>query len=762
MKRPHSLARLAAGRFCAISFLALVCGSAWAQPDLVVSEISAPAQGLGGARVTVGFRVSNAGDTTAPEHLVGIYISSDPKIDQSDALIGYATVSSLAPGASTLAGAVVALPADMGVSYATTQYVGVYADVDGLVSETDRGNNTAVSGTSTVINGTACEPDGFESNSALSEARSLRLGDRQGHNLCDGTPDWFVLNGVGGREYRFSTAERYSESAYVQMSLHDAAGNTLASLQTTGMSPTLAWVAPATDTYYLRVAQAWNTRAYVISMADVSPDLTEMNIPSAPTAAVPGALLRFSDSVGNRGAADTGPFSVGYYLSRDPHITAADTFLDRRWVSGLAREAYSSTAWNQSLASIPLNVAPGNYYLGAVADDQDAVPEYRERNNVSAGLLIRIDPPLCDADAAENDDWVMHSVVVPLDTPLQRNHCDDIADWLAFDAVAGEGYVIETSGIGRRQAVLLELYGQDGRSLLATGDPGTSGSRSDHTARIVWQAPATGRYFVKASSTMATPAIGAGTEYTITVFRQAALPDLKARTTNDISGGYKGILGGFASLPLTLHNYGFAAAGASHVGMYLSTDWNVTTSDLLLVTVPMSALNAGDSADYYPNPTFSFPTNLAPGTYYIGAIADLAGAVTELSEVNNVSRPLAFQLSAPVCAPDSYEQDDFSDQAKPIAVGQPQAHNHCDDGRDYLYVNIPESGIYLFELTNAPVNTTTMSVWNPAGEIVASYDTRRELTLSAGRHLIEARGYVGANSDYTISVSLLKRLRGRK
>jgi hypothetical protein len=84
-------------------------------------------------------------------------------------------------------------------------------------------------------------------------------------------------------------------------------------------------------------------------------------------------------------------------------------------------------------------------------------------------------------------------------------------------------------------------------------------------------------------------------------------------------------------------NFGNGAAGASSVGLYLSTDSTITTADTLLATHSTPALSADGVTGYYDDQKFSvaLPGTLAPGTYYLGAIADNAGQVIESNENNN-------------------------------------------------------------------------------------------------------------------------------
>jgi Ca2+-binding RTX toxin-like protein len=76
-------------------------------------------------------------------------------------------------------------------------------------------------------------------------------------------------------------------------------------------------------------------------------------------------------------------------------------------------------------------------------------------------------------------------------------------------------------------------------------------------------------------------------------------------------------------------------AGASTTGVYLSTDSAITTSDTLIGSHSTPSLAAGTSDP--ESTSLSFPSNLAPGTYYIGALADSGNVVAESNEANNAS-----------------------------------------------------------------------------------------------------------------------------
>jgi Ca2+-binding RTX toxin-like protein len=91
-----------------------------------------------------------------------------------------------------------------------------------------------------------------------------------------------------------------------------------------------------------------------------------------------------------------------------------------------------------------------------------------------------------------------------------------------------------------------------------------------------------------------------------------------------------------------INDIGTGAAAASTTGIYLSSDSTITTADTLLsmTSTPSLAANGSD----IESALLAFPGNLAPGTYYVGVIADYNGQIAESSEANNASSAAAVIL----------------------------------------------------------------------------------------------------------------------
>jgi subtilase family serine protease len=81
----------------------------------------------------------------------------------------------------------------------------------------------------------------------------------------------------------------------------------------------------------------------------------------------------------NRGTGTAGASRVKIYLSTDAGLSANDLLLRSRSVAALAPGASQSHAVTEV---IPPAVRPGSYYLVLVVDDDSAVRELNERNNV--------------------------------------------------------------------------------------------------------------------------------------------------------------------------------------------------------------------------------------------------------------------------------------------------------------------------------------------------------------------------------------------
>ena len=115
------------------------------------------------------------------------------------------------------------------------------------------------------------------------------------------------------------------------------------------------------------------------------------------------------------------------------------------------------------------------------------------------------------------------------------------------------------------------------------------------------------------------------------VIATAPKPDL---TVTSINGPTSGQVGKSISITSTVKNQGAASTGTtSYVKFYLSTDTDITTSDIYLGQRSISSLGAGSSSS--GTSTVTIPSSTVKGSYYLGAIADATFRVSESYENNN-------------------------------------------------------------------------------------------------------------------------------
>lgn len=129
------------------------------------------------------------------------------------------------------------------------------------------------------------------------------------------------------------------------------------------------------------------------------------------------------------------------------------------------------------------------------------------------------------------------------------------------------------------------------------------------------------------------------------------LPDL---VVNAVSGPGSGTTGASVTINTTTANNGIGTATASVTGLYLSLDATITASDIRLGGHSISSLAPGTPST--GSTSVILPTGLVTGPYYLGAIADDTGQVTEgnntgTGEDNNAGTGNTLQISGVPKAP---------------------------------------------------------------------------------------------------------------
>ena len=124
-------------------------------------------------------------------------------------------------------------------------------------------------------------------------------------------------------------------------------------------------------------------------------------------------------------------------------------------------------------------------------------------------------------------------------------------------------------------------------------------------------------------------------------------PDLPDLSVEDFSASATVVArDGTLDFTWSIANTGIGAQEATaHAGIYLSLDDSITTDDILLHQETFMRLQAaGRDDDEFQN-GIELPDDLAPGTYWLGVIADNRGAIAESDEANNLSEPIEIVIT---------------------------------------------------------------------------------------------------------------------
>lgn len=102
----------------------------------------------------------------------------------------------------------------------------------------------------------------------------------------------------------------------------------------------------------------------------------------------------------------------------------------------------------------------------------------------------------CAVDPYEPDDnWQTASLITPGEVQKHTLEPPSDLDWVMFDAAAGGIYTLRTDDLLGSTDTYMTLYDTDGTTLLAFNDDIVTGA--DPRSRIIWQAPASGRYYAR-------------------------------------------------------------------------------------------------------------------------------------------------------------------------------------------------------------------------------------------------------------------------
>ena len=591
-----------------------------ALPDLTVAEVSAPTTAAAGGSIQVDAKIDNVGHAPTGSFRTTIFLSDDATISSADVALTSCSVDGLDPGASASCSASVTIPASTAPG---VYFVGALADDQAEVDESDEANNTGTAPANTAVGGIVdLAAFGVTASAAGTAGGKLTITSR--------TANQGTLDAGGFRVGLYLSPDAAITTSDVLVGQCDvsalAAGATQACDRDVSIPTTLPagtyWAGAVAD-FDNRIDETSETNndaraANPTDIAAPTTDLVVSGVTAPPTGTV-GAGISVTSSTDNVGGWDAGAFRIGLYLSTDVNIDASDVLLDSCSVALLP--AGGSTACDRNV-TIPGTAAPGTYYVGAFADDQSAVLEVNEANNV----LAATNPTVLVGPA----DLTMTSVTAP--TSGVTGGTLDITSTVLNPSGTGAGSFL----VGLYLSADATITTGDvlvGSCLVASLSAGAT-APCDLTVTVPLALPP-GTYWVGAvadtqddvaESNEGNNALAAFSATNIT----ATPADL---TVIDVTASASVPPGGTISIRITGINQGGTATAPFRIGVYLSTDTTITGSDILLGACFNVVLGPGQTVTC-SNPAFPV-TGVAPGSYFVGAIVDDTDVVVESDELNN-------------------------------------------------------------------------------------------------------------------------------
>lgn len=594
--------------------------------DLVMTAVSTTATNLplnGGITVSTTVKNQGTAQTWTASNYVGIYLSTDPIITTADTMIGGSYTGPLAAGASLTTNIGTAIPGNLPPG---SYYLGAIADYANSEPESNETNN-AITGAAL---STVHEVD-LVMTAVSTTASSLEVGGSA------------VINSTV-KNQGASSSDPFYVGIYLSTDATITNTDTLVGVRPlwwgvyagTSESDATTVNIPfdlATGTYYLGAIADYSngisetnetnnaiTGAAITVVSNV--DLVMTGVSTSATSLTTGGNATVSNTLKNQGTAPIVVGStIGIYLSTDAIITPADVLIGTVTVPSLAAGASLTSDTN---VSIPSNLLPGTYYLGALADYTNAQSEAIETNNSLTGAIKSVIP---------NVDLVMTAVSTSA-TSLTRGGTASVS---TTENNQGTQATTASNIVGIYLSTDATITTAD--TLIGTTTLNSLAAGASSTVNTTVNIPSTlvpGTYYIGAIAdySNAQPETDE-TNNALTGATKSVIANVDLVMTVVSTTSTSAKVGTSITVSNTEKNQGTQATTISNnvVGIYLSTDATITTADTLIGSRTVSSLTAGATSAASTNATV--PSTLAPGTYYLGVLADKNNIQPETNETNN-------------------------------------------------------------------------------------------------------------------------------
>jgi serralysin len=323
------------------------------------------------------------------------------------------------------------------------------------------------------------------------------------------------------------------------------------------------------------------------------------------------------------------PTRARFYLSPDPELTAVDALIGARTVEPLPGGGMSTAT---TALIVPHTLAPGPYFMGAIADADGAEEESDETNNAMSPVTVTVERAvdllvenLTPAATTVNlGDTLNVSYVVANRGASQASTGTRLRFYLSADAIITAADTV----LGARTVEAL------GSGATSSGDIALNipVSLAPGAYRLGAIADANGEEeeIDESNNAFSGPAMTVirAVDLVVTQFVPAA---------NSVSPGQA------MGIDNTVRNTGTSSTSTgTRLRFFLSTDATIDSSDRIIGARDLPNLGAGVSNT--ATTAVTVPPDVSPGAYHWGAIIDSDDRQVETDETNNESPAVALTV----------------------------------------------------------------------------------------------------------------------
>ncbi|HDQ46328.1 MAG TPA: T9SS type A sorting domain-containing protein, partial [bacterium] len=357
-------------------------------PDLICTAVTFPTTDLSaGSQVAVSVTVKNQGATAAGAHQTRLYLSGNAVLgDADDVPLDNGTIAfdALASGASETQIQTVTVPANLP---AGTYYVGAVADVLDVVTESNEGNNTKVAAQTVRVS--APMPDLVLSGLEFSSTYWV-VGATITANVTVRNQGAAPAASHKTRLYISSRTVFGDDAIRLGTAALSFSGIAAGAEQTLNQTITVPELAHSTYSIFVRVDvedevtesdETNNISLYgkAVSVRHGWPDLVGFGIDLSGTFWVSGGHVALTLGTFNQGTEVAGAHASRFYLSTDASIDTTDIPLGNGPLGFYSIPVRGLDTRTQRI-TVP-DIPEGTYYVGALIDINQIVPESNETNN---------------------------------------------------------------------------------------------------------------------------------------------------------------------------------------------------------------------------------------------------------------------------------------------------------------------------------------------------------------------------------------------